>query len=281
MNETMDAKEPCTDASGESAAESPAGVTPGAGQERVVGELDVLQVFRQDKASLAELICFSVITEIVLWFLFKINPQSPLLFLILLAFTFVPSCIVRRRFIDGVSPICRFVCSETGIVSGTMKSLLHLWKVCFLCMFPLIVFVFMSIIFHDPWTEHPYNDFGGSIVTCYVVAILGDCPLAIFPVARLFSRRSGMIAMLVLIILGQIILLLNILYLLSGFVYFTDGFVKVKETNAFAGTLSFICLMMFAFGSGYFIRAAYTGAEEEGLPDTDNEPQTLQQQRDS
>ena len=150
---------------------------------------------------------------------------------------------------------------------------------CFLCMFPLIVFVLMSIIFHDPWTEHPYDDFGGSIVTCYVVAILGDCPLAIFPVARLFSRRSGMIAMLVLIILGQIILLLNILYLESGFVYFTDGFVKVKETNAFAGTLSFICLMLFAFGSGYFIRAAYTGAKEEGLPDPDNEPQTLQQQQ--
>ena len=261
----MDAKDPRTDASGESAAESPASATLGAGQERVVGELDVLQFFRRDKASLAELICFSLITEILLLFLFSINPLSPLLFLILLAFTFVPGCIVRQRFIDDVSPICRFVCSETGIVSGTMKSLLHQWIVCFLCMFPLIVFVLMSIIFHDPWTDHPYDDFGGSIVTCYVAAILGDCPLAIFPVARLFSRRAGMIVMLILIILGKAVLLVTAVYGASGLLWFTDGDPHVKEYTVFTFRLIYVCTVVFGGGLGYFIRAASKDAEKKGL----------------
>ena len=64
---------------------------------------------------------------------------------------------------------------------------------------------------------------------------------------------------------GQIILMLNALFLASGFVCFTDGDVKVKEEIAFTGTLSFICITLFAFGFGYFIHAAYKDAENEGL----------------
>ena len=57
--------------------------------------------------------------------------------------------------------------------------------------------------------------------------------------------------------------MLNALFLASGFVYFTDGDVNVKGDIAFTGTLSFICITLFAFG--YFLHAAYKDAENEGL----------------
>ena len=84
MNDNTDTKEPRT--------ESQAGATRGAGH--------VLQVFRQDKMSLAALICLSVMMELVLLFIFKITSwqilQLPsIALLILLAHTFVPGCIVR------------------------------------------------------------------------------------------------------------------------------------------------------------------------------------------
>ena len=74
-----------------------------------------------------------------------------------------------------------------------------------------------------------------------------------------------MIVMVVLIFLAQIILLFNALLLRIGFPYFTDGDVKVKENIAFTSTLSFICITLFACAFGYFIHAAYTDAENEGL----------------
>lgn len=64
---------------------------------------------------------------------------------------------------------------------------------------------------------------------------------------------------------GQIILMLDALFLASGLIYFTDGDVKIKENIAFTGTLSFICITLFAFGFGYFLYAAYKDAENEGL----------------
>ena len=257
MNENMDAKEPRVDASVENAAESQTGAT--------LGAKHVFQIFRQDKLPLAAVIGLSVMMEIVLLFLFKIIPLPPIVLLILLAHALVPGCIVRWRFIDDVIPSCRGVCSEEEIVSGAWKSLAYMWEVCFLCMLPLIVLVLKTIIFHDPWTGHPYDDFGDSIILSYVAVLLGYCPLAVFPVARMFSRRAGMIVMLILIILGQIVLLLHSFLLEVGFPYWTDGDVKVKETNAFAGNLSFFFIMLFAFGVGYFLYAAFHDAEEKGL----------------
>lgn len=254
MNENMDMTESRT--------ESPAGAALGAGH--------VFSVFRQDKMALTAQICLSAMMEIVLLFLFKINvwrilPLQPIVLLLLLALTFIPGCIVCRAFKNDVIPACRGVCPDEEIVAGAWKSLLFLWEACFLCMLPLIVLVLRSIIFHDPWTGHPYDDFGGSIVQSCIAVLLGYCPLAVFPVARLFSRRIGMIVMVVLIFLAQIVLLLHAMLLRIGFPYFTDGDVKVKETNAFAGNLSFICIMLFAFGFGYFLYAAYTDAEDKGL----------------
>ena len=172
---------------------------------------------------------------------------------------------LKMIFKNDVIPVCRGVCTEEEIVSGAWKSLLYLWEVCFLCMLPLIVLALKTLIFHDPWTGHPYDDFGDSIVLSCIVAVLGDCALALFPVARLFSRRIGMIVMVVLIFLAQIVLLLHAMLLRIGFPYFTDGDVKVKENIAFTGTLSFICITLFACAFGYFLHAAYTDAENEGL----------------
>ena len=74
------------------------------------------------------------------------------------------------------------------------------------------------------------------------------------------------VVVVVLIFLAQIILLFNALLLRIGFPYFTDGDVKIKENIAFTSTLSFICITLFACAFGYFLHAAYTDAENEGLP---------------
>ena len=256
MNEKKDTKENTNTKAPRT--ESPPGTTLGAKY--------VLSVFRENKMSLIAMICVSVIMEIIILFFFMIDiPQSSIALLVLLALTFAPGVLVHTQFKHDVIPVCRGICNEEEIVSGAWKSLLYMWEVCFLCMIPLVVLALKKLIFHDPWTGHPYEDFGGSIVMCYVVAILGDCPLALFPVAQMFSRRVGMIVMFILIILGQVILLLNALLLRIGFPYFTDGKVMVNENNAFSGTLSTFSIMLYLFAFGYFLYVSYTDAKEQGL----------------
>ena len=279
MNEKTDAKDKLDVKKLQT--ESPAGDTPGAGEKNdnpdakapqtedspakaTFGAKYVFSVFRENKMTLMAIICVSGMMEIIILFFFMI-PLSPIPLLVLLALAFAPGVIVSSQFKNDVIPVCRGVCSEEEIVSGAWKSLAYMWEVCFLCMLPLIVLVLKTIIFHDPWTGHPYDDFGDSIVLSYIVALLGDCALALFPVARLFSRRIGMIVMVVLIFLAQIVLLLHAMLLRIGLPYWTDGDVKVKERNAFAGNLNFFFIMLFAFGVGYFLYAAFHDAEEKGL----------------
>ena len=279
MNENMDAKDKLDVKKPQT--ESSAGDTLGAGQtndntdakaprteespaKAMFDAKYVFSVFRENKMTLMAMICVSGMMEIIILFFFMI-PLSPIPLLFLLALAFAPGVIVSSQFKHDVIPVCRGVCTEKEIVTGALKSLLYLWEVCFLCMIPLIVLALKTLIFHDPWTGHPYDDFGDSIVLSYIVALLGDCALALFPVARLFSRRIGMIVMVVLIFLAQIVLLLHAMLLRIGFPYFTDGDVKVKGTNAFAGTLSTFSLMLFAFAFGYFLYVSYTDAKEKGL----------------
>lgn len=279
MNEKTDAKDKLDVKKPQT--ESSAGDTPGAGQKNdnpdakapqteeppTKAAFDakyVFSVFRENKMTLMAIICVSGMMEIIILFFFMI-PLSPIPLLVLLALAFAPGVIVSSQFKNDVIPVCRGVCTEKEIVTGALKSLLYLWEVCFLCMIPLIVLALKTLIFHDPWTGHPYDDFGDSIVLSCIVALLGDCALALFPVARLFSRRIGMIVMVVLIFLAQIVLLLHAMLLRIGFPYWTDGDVKVKETNAFAGTLSTFSLMLFAFAFGYFLYVSYTDAKEKGL----------------
>ena len=261
MNENKDAKEKRTDVAGESAAEARA----------TLGADHVFQVFRQTGTPVVTLILAAAVILVVFCALAAAGGRVsdvPLLLLqqlVLIVLPFVPGIIVYREFREEVILTCRGVCTETEIVSGAMKSLRFLWERYFLCLLPGIAVVagLINPFVQSDWK--PFREFGGSISLCLFVVLLGDFALAVFPAARLFSRRAGMIVMLILIILGQAILMLNALFLASGFVYFTDGDVKVKENIAFTGTLSFICITLFAFGFGYFIHAAYKDAENEGL----------------
>ena len=252
MNENMDVKE------NESRTESPAKATLGAGH--------VLQVFRQSGSPVTTLI-LTVVVMLVLFFVLAGTFLGLPSLLVLIVFPFVPGIIVYREFREEVIPTCRSVCLDEEIVSGAWKSLLYLWERYFLCLLPGIAFVVVGFhVLHDFQSDwKPFRELGGSISFCLFVFLLGEFPLAIFPVARLFSRRIGMIVMLILIILGQIILMLDALFLASGLIYFTDGDVKIKENIAFTSTLSFICITLFACAFGYFLRAAYTDAGNEGL----------------
>ena len=257
MNEKTDVNEPRTDASGEIAAESPAKATLGAGY--------VLQVFRETGSPVMTLI-LTVVVMLVLFFVLAGTFLGLPSLLVLIVFPFVPGIIVYREFREEVIPTCGGVCAETEIVSGAWKSLLYLWERYFLCLLPGIAFVVVFHVFLNYQSDwKPFRELGGSISFCLFVFLLGEFPLAVFPVARLFSRRIGMIVMLILTILGQIILMLDALFLASGLIYFTDGDVKIKENIAFTGTLSFICITLFACAFGYFLHAAYTDAEHEGL----------------
>ncbi len=257
MNENTETKEPLTDASGESATESQAKATLGANH--------VFQVFRQTGKPVTTLI-LSVVAMLVLFFVLAGAFLGMPSLLVLIVFPFVPGIIVYREFREEVILTCRGICTETEIVSGAWKSLLYLWERYFLCLLPGIAFVVGFHVLHDFQSDwKPFRELGGSISFCLFVFLLGEFPLAIFPVARLFSRRIGMIVMLILIILGQIILMLNALFLASGLIYFTDGDVKIKENIAFTSTLSFICITLFACAFGYFLHAAYTDAQNEGL----------------
>ena len=257
MNENTETKEPLTDVSGESATESQAGAKLGAGH--------VLQVFRQTGKPVTTLI-LTVVVMLVLFFVLAGAFLALPLLLVLIVFPFVPGIIVHREFREEVIPACRGVCSDEEIVSGAWKSLLYLWERYFLCLLPGIAFVVGFHVFLNYQSDwKPFRELGGSISFCLFVFLLGEFSLALFPVARLFSRRIGMIVMLILIILGQIILMLDALFLASGLIYFTDGDVKIKENIAFTGTLSFICITLFAFGFGYFLYAAYRDAKEKGL----------------
>ena len=187
--------------------------------------------------------------------------------LVLIALPFVPGIIVRGEFRDDVIPACRRVCTEREIVSGALQSLRFLWGRYLLYLLPLIaIFLGLAVCYcFSQLGSVPVRELGWLMVLSIAVVLLGDCALAVFPVARLFSRRIGMIVMVVLIFLAQIVLLLHAMLLRIGFPYFTDGDVKVKETNAFAGNLSTFCLMLFAFSFGYFLYVSYTDAKEKGL----------------
>ena len=201
--------------------------------------------------------------------------------LILIALPFPPGAILSKAFRDDVIPACRNLCSEKRIVAGALKSLRYLWAHYLLGLLPGIVIVIglAPAYYSSEMMElKPFRELGMPIMMSFATILLGDFALAVFPVARLFNRRAGTIVMLILIILGQAVLLATAMYGASGIIWFTDGTPPVGKYTVFTFCLIFVCAVVFVGGLGYFIRAAYTGAEEDGLPDTDNEPQPLHQQ---
>jgi hypothetical protein len=197
--------------------------------------------------------------------------------LVLLALPFFPGIIVRREFVDDVIPACRSVCSEQKIVFGALKSLRFLWGRYLMFLLPLIlIFLGLAVCYcFSNLGSVPVRELGWPMLLSIAVLLLGDCALAVFPVARLFSRRAGMIVMLILILLGQAVLRFNTLLDASGIIWFTDGDVPIKEAITASIILILIGIVLFGGGLGYFIHVAYMDAEEDGLPDPEDKDEDV------
>ncbi|MBR6241167.1 MAG: SEL1-like repeat protein [Lentisphaeria bacterium] len=266
----------------ETPTKSPTGATLGADH--------VFDVFRQVDTPVSDLKRTAIIMQIVLfagmigtpslYFLHWRPDWLPLIsaivtLLVLIALPFVPGIIVRREFRDDVIPACRNLCSEKEIVSGALQSLRFLWGRYLLYLLPLIaIFLVLAVCYcFSLLGSVPIRELGWLMVLSIAVLLLGDCALAVFPVARLFSRRATMIVLLILMILGQAVLRFNTLVDASGIIWFTDGTPPVKEAITYSIILIVIGIVLFGGGLGYFIHAAYTDAEEEeqGLPDTEED----------
>ena len=187
----------------------------------------------------------------------------------LIALPFVPGVIVRREFRDDVIPACRRVCTEREIVSGALQSLRFLWGRYLLYLLPLIlIFLALAVCYcFSNLGSVPIRELGWLMVLSIAVLLLGDCAQAVFPVARLFSRRATMIVLLILILLGQAVLRFTTLIGASGIIWFTDGTPEVKEYMTSSIVLIAIGIVLFGGGLHYFIHAAYTDAENDGLPE--------------
>ena len=192
--------------------------------------------------------------------------------LVLIALPFVPGIIVRKEFRDDVIPACRNVCSEEEIVTGALKSLRFLWGRYLLYLLPLIaIFLVLAVCYcFSHLGSVPIRNLGWLMVLSIAVLLLGDCALAVFPVARMFSRRATMIVLLILILLGQAVLRFNTLVGASGIIWFTDGTPQVKEAITTSIVLIVIGIVLFGGGLRYFIRVACKDAEENGLTDTED-----------
>ena len=245
----------------------------------------VFNEFRQVDSPLAKLIWISVMMQIVFFVgvlaavltlscLWETGGLAigvlPLIvsLLVLLALPFVPGIVVRREFVNDVIPACRSVCSEKEIVSGALKSLRFLWGRYLMFLLPLIlIFLALAVCYcFSNLGSVPVRELGWPMLLSIAVLLLGDCALALFPVARLFSRRAGMIVLLILILLGQAVLRFNTMLDASGLIWFTDGTPEVKEAISISIVLILIGIVLFGGGLGYFIRAAYDDTEQNGLP---------------
>ena len=270
----MHTKEPPT--------KSPAGATPGADHVFDVFRQVDTPVSRLKRTAIVMLIAFfggviaAVLTLSCLWetggLAIGVLPLIVSL-LVLIALPFVPGIIVRREFRDDVIPACRNLCSEQEIVTGALKSLRFLWGRYLLYLLPLIaIFLGLAVCYcFSLLGSVPVRELGWLMVLSIAVLLLGDCALAVFPVARLFSRRATMIVLLILMILGQAILRFTTLIGASGIIWFTDGTPEVKEYMTSSIVLIAIGIVLFGGGLHYFIHAAYTDAEEQGLPDTEED----------
>ena len=254
----MNKKEPRTGSLDGGAADRPSELVVGLGADHV------FNVFRRFDRPLTKQIWISVIMLIVFCVgaVFVVPPL-----LVLIALPFFPGGIVRREFIDDVIPACRRACSESEIVAGAFQSLRYLWARYLLGLLPGIMIVLGSAVYYfsSPMGRTPFRELGWPIMLSFATILLGECALAVFPVARLFSRRAGMIVLLILIILGQAVLLATAVFGASGIIWFTDGDPHVKEYTAFTFQLIFVCAVIFIGGLSYFTHAAYKDAQENGL----------------
>ncbi len=240
-------------------------------------DYDVYSVFRQDITPVRKLIIAAIVMQIIFFgpilcaFLFpRVQILQNMLFLIVpsilvalaLAFPFIPGIIVLRHFRDAVIPACRYTCSEKD-VSGAFQCLRFMWGRYILCLLPgiLILFCFLFRLFYRPSEEAvsniEYSGGTGLYILGISVFLLGECALAVFPVARIFSRRAGMIVMIPFIIPGQIVLIMNYLTRIVGLLY--D--VPEKEYISQSIIIFAVCAVLFGGALAYFIHAAKKDSE--------------------
>jgi len=233
--------------------------TPGGGTR---GADHVFHVFRQDDTPVSKLIWPSVILQINFFGgLLAAIPTGGITLIVSLlamfALPFFPGVFVRREFASDVIPACRGVCTEKEIVSGAMKSLRF---VCFrylLCLLPGILLFFIL---------NRFPRYFVSAIWVYLLQIavflLGEYVLALYPVARAFSRRAGMIVMMPVIFLAQIVLALDFLYAASGLVHM-DPSPDFNGLVARSIVTLVVCAAIYGGGLWYFIHAAYKDAGQE------------------
>ena len=174
---------------------------------------------------------------------------SPFFFIALLAIPYVPGIILRRHFRDAVIPMCRNTCPGKEIVRGAMRSLHYMLVRYVLVLIPgilvylvpvvLALGILIKIFCDDQNTGGELVIIHGSfsvIVWMYLLSLpgllLSEYALAVFPVARLFTRlsgaiRPGMFLMLPLVYLVRIVFVLNPVFTVGKTAFLTVGIIIV------------------------------------------------------
>ena len=197
---------------------------------------------------------------------------SPVSFIALLAIPYVPGIILRRHFRDAVIPMCRNTCPGKDIFRGAMRSLRYMLACYVPVLLPGILVYLVPVVFTLGILIKIFcdaQDTGGElviihgsfsvIVWMYILSLpgwlLSEYALAVFPVARLFTRlsgavRPGMFLMLPLIYLARIVFVLNPVF-------------TAERTAFLTVAVIVICTALSVGAIAYFNYAARTDAEKK------------------
>ena len=196
---------------------------------------------------------------------------SPVSFIALLAIPYVPGIILRRHFRDAVIPICRNTCPGKEIVRGAMRSLHYMLVRYVPVLIPGILVYLVPVVFTLGILIKIFCDAqntGGElviihgsfsvIVWMYLLSIpgwlLSEYALAIFPVARLFTRLSGVIR-------PGMFLILPLIYLVR-IVFILNPVLTADKTAFLNGAVIVICTALSVGAIAFFNHAARTDAEK-------------------
>lgn len=196
---------------------------------------------------------------------------SPVSFIALLAIPYVPGIILRRHFRDAVIPMCRNTCPGKDIFRGAMRSLRYMLACYVPVLLPGILVYLVPVVFTLGILIKIFCDAqntGGElviihgsfsvIVWMYLLSlpgwILSEYALAVFPVARLFTRlsgviRPGMFLILPLIYLGRIVFILNPVF-------------TAEKTAFLTVAVIVVCTAVSVGAIAFFNHAARTDAEK-------------------
>ena len=197
---------------------------------------------------------------------------SPVSLIAVLAIPYVPGILVRRHFRAVVIPRCRQTCPGKEIARGAMQSLRHMLVRYVLALLPgILVYLAPVVLTLGILIKIGCRNSEGEllriqasfsvIVWMYLLSLpgwlLSEYALAVFPVARLFTRlsgaiRPGMFLMLPLIYLGRIVFVLNPVF-------------TAERTAILTVAIIVACTALSVGAIAYFNYAAKTDAERWDL----------------